>query len=177
MGRPEPFQKGIDILLRAIDGLDQPNGVELVLAGPDEERFRRIVVDALGRFPGWAKTAGMLRGDAKWQAMTEAHFLVHVSRFEGMAKCVREAAGQGLPVLASYESNFGDWVESSGGGITTAATVDGVRAAIVRAMRVTPTEWVAMREGARRFALDHSWHQVAARILAELDAHQRERSD
>lgn len=175
LGRPEPYQKGLDIVLRAIDGLDEPDAVELVLAGPDEERFRRIVVETLGHFPGWVKLAGMVRGAAKWQAMAEAHFLVHISRFEGMAKCVREAVGQGLPVLASYESNFGDWVQSSGAGIASAATVDGVRDTILRAMHASPTERAAMRDAARRFALDHSWDKVAARILAELAGREAQR--
>lgn len=170
LGRPQPFQKGIDILLQAIAGLPEPDAVELVLAGPDEARFRRVVVDTLGRFPAWVKLAGKVTGQAKWQAMADAHFLAHVSRFEGMAKCVREAVGHGLPVLASYESNFGDWARSSGAGIATAATVEGVRDAVARATRVTPGEWAAMREAAWRFALDHSWDKVAARILSELDA-------
>lgn len=175
VGRPEPYQKGIDIALRAIDNLGEPGAVELVLAGPDEGSFRRVVVETLGRVPDWVRLAGMLRGNAKWQAMAEAHFLVHVSRFEGTAKCVREAVGQGLPVLASYESNFGDWVQSSGAGIATAATVDGMREAVARATRVTPAEWVAMREAAWRFAQDHSWDKVAARILAELAAPEAQR--
>lgn len=170
LGRPEPFQKGIDILLQAIDGLDRQGAVELVLAGPDEDRFRRIVVETLGRAPDWVTFAGMLHGKAKWRAMAEAHLLAHVSRFEGMAKCVREAAARGLPILASYESNFGNWVQSSGAGLATHAAVAAVRDALVRATLLTPDEWDAMREAAWRFAGEHSWNSVAARILGALES-------
>lgn len=170
LGRPEPFQKGLDILLRAIDALVRPDAVELVLAGPDEDRFRRVVVEVLGRFPDWVRLTGKVTGDAKWQVMANAHFLAHVSRFEGMAKCAREAVGRGLPVLASYESNFGDWVQATGAGLATAAKVEAVRDTVLRATRVTPDEWTAMRDAALRFAVDHSWHKVAARILSEIEA-------
>jgi len=168
LGRPEPFQKGLDIVLRAIDGLTSASAIELTLAGPDKARFRRIVVEALGRFPTWVTLAGMVSGQTKRQVITEAHFLVHVSRFEGMAKCVREAAGAGLPVLASFESNFGDWVQATGAGLATVATEEAVRDVVGRATLVTPGEWTAMREAAWRFAVDHSWEKVAARVLSEI---------
>lgn len=168
LGRPEPFQKGLDVLLLAIDTLEDPDTVELILAGPNEDRFQSLVRETLQRIPNWVKVVGMVSGQAKWQLMDEAHFLVHVSRFEGMAKCVREAFGRGLPVLASYESNFGDWVRSTGAGLTTSATVEAVRDTVLRAALVTPLEREAMRQAARLFAIDHSWEKVAARLLSAI---------
>lgn len=92
---------------RRSGALARPGAVELVLAVPDEDRFHRVVLEVLGRFPDWVRLAGKVTGRAKWQVMAEAHLLAHVSRFEGMAKCAREAVGRGLPVLASYEPGNG----------------------------------------------------------------------
>lgn len=166
-GRAEPYQKGLDLLLCALNEVLDERGIELVLAGPDVEGFRRIVTAACGEVPPWIKIVGMVVGDAKAHSLANAHFFVHVSRFEGMAKSVREAVGHGLPVIASYESNFGDWVEQRGMGLATTATVDGIREAAKRALAMTPDEWARMRDEARLFAREHSWHRVALTVIAE----------
>jgi glycosyltransferase involved in cell wall biosynthesis len=169
LGRPDPFQTGLDVLLLALKGLVSQQAFELVLAGPDVGTFRNAVVDVFGHVPPWIKIIGMVTGPDKLHCLNAAHFFIHVSRFEGMAKSAREAVARGLPVIATYESNFGDWVEQRRMGLATAATTDGVRAALMRALAVSSHEWCSMRNEAIGFAVEQSWASVALRIMLEAD--------
>jgi glycosyltransferase involved in cell wall biosynthesis len=172
LGRPEAYQKGLDLLMSATLEVSRSYSVELILAGPDVDLFQQIVLDACGEIPDWVKFTGMVSGEPKAKLFTEADFFVHVSRFEGMAKSVREAVGQGLPVIASYESNFGDWVEHHSMGFATVATFESIRDVILQAAELPNEERTRMRNEAWRFASEQTWQRVASTVISESAAAQ-----
>jgi len=91
VGRLDP-EKGVDVLLRAADGLDAT--VAIVGRGPEEERLRDAA-PANARFVGWVTRDELPR----WYAAADVFVLPSLSDQWGMV--LNEAAAAGLPLLAS----------------------------------------------------------------------------
>jgi glycosyltransferase involved in cell wall biosynthesis len=165
LGRVEPFQKGLDLLVDAVVSTTLPKQVELMLVGPGAEQFHRHMLER--RNPeamAFVSARGAVSGDEKANLFRWADFFVHTSRFEGMAKSVREAAGQGLPILASYESNFGDWADAKTMGIACHANSDSIRCALLRAAQLDAQAYSRLSRGAYEFSRQTSWGMVSIRF-------------
>lgn len=169
MGRPEKLQKGIDLMLQGVRASNRHGlSAELVLAGPRPDDFERIVWECLGEVPAYVRITGPVEGQTKLSLFQSCHFFLHISRFEGMAKSVREAAAFGLPIIASYESNFGDWVDKFDMGFATSANEAGANRAITTAASISEARWQEMTNGAFRYAQSHLWSAVASRLEAHI---------
>jgi glycosyltransferase involved in cell wall biosynthesis len=96
--------------------------------------------------------------------MAEADFFVHPSRWEVMARSAREALAAGLPLIATRESNFGDWVAQFEMGIVAAANTEGVASALVAAMDTSAGQRSKMRQNAATFADTHGWSHLAEEL-------------
>lgn len=164
IGRPEDYQKGLDLFIRAARKTEEGIKLELVLAGPNPEAFQVLVKKEYGDIPENIKIMGEVSQDARREILSNAHFFVHTSRYEGMAKSVREAVACGLPVIASVESNFGDWLRREQMGLACNCTVDSISKAIYAAAGINHNEWVGLSTSAMHFARTWTWDLVAERV-------------
>lgn len=104
--------KGIEVLLRAFDGLD---GVELILYGRDSENrlaeFSHVIAQ------GHVSHRGFLPDDRKAEALAELDCLVVPSTcYENSPLVIQEAFAAGVPVLASNIGGMAELVRPGAGG-------------------------------------------------------------
>lgn len=129
-------EKGVDVLLRAADGLP----VEVVVAGsgPEESRLRRLAGSNV-------TFLGHVKRDALPQVYADADIAVVPSRSEPWGMALNEAALAGLPLVSS-------------------TVVGGARELVedgVNGFCVPPDDPVALREALRRLVEDEPFRRAA----------------
>ncbi|MGH8722065.1 MAG: glycosyltransferase, partial [Burkholderiales bacterium] len=98
VGRLDPWQKGLDLLIEAFARAALHNAV-LVLVGPDcrgSRRSLRMLADRLGILPRVLFT-GAAFGEDRANLFAAADVFVHPSRWEGLSLSVLAAAAAGKP--------------------------------------------------------------------------------
>jgi len=169
IGRLDVWQKGLDLTLEAFRRLKEissPSLFKLTLVGSPlngsdnilREQIRRLGLENVEIF-------GPAHGTIKQCLFQQAHLFIHPSRFEGMAKTAREAVSFGIPVLASRESNFGDWVESESMGKVIELSAENIARSLSE-MRSDPRKLQNWSDNAWRFSQQWQWPAVAERIIA-----------
>lgn len=158
VGRLDIYQKGLDLLLEAfqivVEGAPQGE-VRLIIAGPgDQEPLTSRAIRGVD-------VIGPVDTTRRNSLLSEADFFVHASRWEVMARAAREALAHGVPLIASRESNFGDWTESCDMGIMTSLSVEGIAEALWQAINSTGEQRREMRHNALAFARSHRWKDLA----------------
>ena len=113
------FKKGLDVLAKAFGQVARErDDVHLVIAGPDNDALKPKV-------EGWLKAegvldkttfTGMLVGEAKLAALTDANLFVLPSFSENFGIAVIEAMACGLPVLISDKVNIWREIDAAGAG-------------------------------------------------------------
>ena len=121
-------KKGCDLLIRAFHcraALDP--GLDLVMAGPDQQGWRTELVEQLSKAGLSARVhwPGMLEGQAKWGAFFASEAFVLPSHQENFGLAVAEAMACGRPVLLSNKVNIAPDVEAGGAGLMEADTLEG----------------------------------------------------
>jgi glycosyltransferase involved in cell wall biosynthesis len=167
LGRQEPFQKGLDLLVGAIDSIMEtgrfPNA-RFKIVGPSNWQTDAVRLDSRSIATGYLEVHGEVQGDEKQTLFSWGHYFLHPSRYEGMARAPREAVSQGLPLIASRESNFGDWILQGEFGYVCELTAESLADAISMACQAGDEEYARMSQAARRFAERRRWPQVAAEL-------------
>jgi len=137
-------KKGCDLLVKAFAAVGANEGVDIVIAGPDEvniiPELKAIATQlGIGERIHWP---GMLRGSSKWAAYYEAEAFVLPSHQENFGIVVAEALACGVPVLTTDKVNIWRSVADGGGGIVRVDDEEGVADLL--------TTWFAMPEAERR---------------------------
>jgi glycosyltransferase involved in cell wall biosynthesis len=131
LGRYDPENKGLDLLLRAVHLLPPADRPRLRLIGVDWRGRRKSVArlaQELGLGPE-VSVEGPLQSAAKWEALAGARGFVYPSRWEAFGVAVAEAASIGIPTLVT-PFPLGRFLASRGGAILRppepAALADGL---------------------------------------------------
>jgi len=118
IGRLDPEQKGLDLLIEAVRDLSRRCPVRLLLAGPSSGQ---PIVKLL--HPGDPVTVlPPAFGDDKRCLLAAADLFASPSRWEGQPAAVLEAMAHGLPVLISGAAGLTHYVEDNDAGIVTETT-------------------------------------------------------
>lgn len=166
------MQKGLDLILEALrqlDDLQLNKKLRVIFAGPEvansfeviessTHSLRNIQIDLLGPVGGVQKA----------KLFEEAHFFLHPSRFEGMARAAREAVASGLLVIASEESNFGTWTADYKLGFTTRLTTADLTQQIVSSTNMSSEAYLEICENCKNFSYGHTWNAVAKNFYEQL---------
>jgi glycosyltransferase involved in cell wall biosynthesis len=169
VARLDIFQKGMDLLLKASQQLASEGfrgEFRVILAGPplgDSDIRLRAMISEMG-MDDCVSVVPPVRDAAKIALFNTSHVFIHPSRFEEMAKLPREAVATGMPVIASRESNFGDWAESESFGIAAELSVDSIAAAMRRFI-VEKDFVTSCSKAAIDFASRSSWDAVAQSLI------------
>lgn len=110
MGRLN-IKKGLDLLLPAFrDYTQKKPDTQLVIAGPDDgyEAEARAFVNQ-HNLSGQVSFVGMLTGEMKKAALSDATVFVLPTYSEGFSIAVLEAMASRLPVIVSDRTGFGDY--------------------------------------------------------------------
>lgn len=137
IGRLDTWHKGLDILLPALGQcrvLLERKDYKVVLAGRATEaevrHLRRQITNE--NLDELVEVQVDISEQQKVQLLNKTVLFVHPSRLEGFARAMREAMSLRLPIVTTYDSNMGDWVEAYGVGQASEFSVNGLAAAITR---------------------------------------------
>jgi glycosyltransferase involved in cell wall biosynthesis len=163
IGRLDPWQKGLDLLIEAFAQADLPDA-GLVLMGPDCEGSRRML-------EGFARRLGVSRqvvftgpafGDDRANLFAAADVFVHPSRWEGVSLSVLAAAAGAKTCLITREADPLGKLERAAAAIVVDPTVSSIAAGLRRAATLTDHELQTMGERARQLAETHfTWRSLA----------------
>ena len=155
-------KKGVDMLIRAFlrvlgekleNGIGNPNGMVLLIAGPCEDRaflkrLKRLSADLFASSS--ILWPGMLTGDLKWGAFYAADVFMLPSHQENFGIAVVEALATGTPVLISNRVNIWREIVQDGAGYAEEDSVVGTLQLIERWLGTQPDQWDAMKRRAQR---------------------------
>lgn len=166
LGRLDPEQKGLDVLLDAFARTDPVLGLALV--GPTFRHGRRSLEARSARLGLEDRVAflGPLFGEDKYRCINGADFFVHPSRWEaGVPFSVLEAAACGRPCLVSPASDPDGALEAGGGALRVAPIVGGLAAALAVIASLSDEKLAVMGERARKVvARDFTWTSIEKRV-------------
>lgn len=172
LGRLNPSQKGLDMLLPAFARLLQErNDVHLILAGPDErggETEVRRLVSSLDIDQNVTFT-GLVAGVDKLAILRDSDVYTLVSPSEGMSIALLEAMYMGLPVVASDRIGLSDEIRSERAGIIVERDVEQISTALL--------EMVCNGEHRRQMgtnahhlvARKYTWDIIAQQLISAIE--------
>jgi poly(glycerol-phosphate) alpha-glucosyltransferase len=167
IGRLEPWQKGLDLLLEAFARADLRQSA-LVLVGPDDDASLATLMELAERLGILSDVifAGPAFGPDRANLLAAADVFVHPSRWEGVSLSVLAAAAAGKACLITREADPLGVLERARAALIVDATVHGISEGLTRASHATREELQAMGTRARHVVeMEFSWRS-AARTLS-----------
>lgn len=167
VGRFDPEHKGLDLLVRAVDALPANQRPQVRLHGPDWRGGKaqtEALVATLG-LQDHVQIGAPVYGDDKWALMSAARGFVYPSRWEGFGNAPVEAAGIGVPVLATPYP-LGRYLADHGAGLLAQPTVESLADGLVQLSEASDE---LGQRGAALIAAEFSWDAVARSWLEQLD--------
>jgi glycosyltransferase involved in cell wall biosynthesis len=168
LGRLDPDQKGLDLLLDAM-AIARNGSFRLVLAGPDWRGGRTQLgekVRSLGLSDRISFT-GPLIGRDKWDLLARADVFVHPSRWEaGIPFSVLEAMAVARPLVLTEAADPQGLAEGSGAAVKVAPDPESIAQGLQELARKSDGELSTMGMAARRLAEQQfSWARTAQTLL------------
>ncbi len=179
LGRLQPYKR-VDVLLRAVRRLaDARVDVMLDVVGDGSCRSALHRLSRRLRIEPWVTFHGYVPHSVKQRLLARATLHVSTSQKEGWGLSVLEAGAWGVPTVAAHVAGLRDSVIEGRTGrfVRPNDVVD--TADTIRRLLEDRDARAELGEGARRFAVEHSWDNVADRIedfLADVATGARRRS-
>lgn len=168
LGRIHPI-KGLYVLVKAFSKVHKNQifeSVKLVVAGPDENNYRRTLTDLLKSEGALQDTifTGMVKGKEKQALLEGADVYVQPSYSEGFSASVLEALARKIPVVISEKCNFQEVAESHAGFVVT-PDIDQLTSAIIKLLD-NPDMRKKMGENGKRLIINkYSWDRIAQDMI------------
>jgi glycosyltransferase involved in cell wall biosynthesis len=167
VGRLDPWQKGLDLLIDAFASAALPEA-SLVLVGPDCRGSRRALATRAERL-GISSRVVFIEpafGQERANLFAAADVFVHPSRWEGLSLSVLAAAAAGKACMLTREADpLGD-LERSRAAVVVDASVSSIATGLKQAASLSREELHIMGTRAQRVAETHfSWPSIAARLV------------
>ena len=170
MGRFDVYSKGLDVLLHALASIPAESRPPTRLHGPDWRGGKERMLDLVHTL-GLEQSVTIgppLYGAAKWNALRNARLYVFPSRWEAHGIAAAEAAGIGVPMVATSTSPFGRQLAQGGAALLADPDAGSLASAIVEGWS---HDLEAMGQKARELVRDRfSWRAVTDSFLTQLRA-------
>lgn len=165
IGRIEPYQKGIDLLIQAcIDIKDEliKEKCTISIYGSDQEnkaRHMKEIVEVNG-ISEIIKFYDPIFNEQKKEVLQSSDVFLLTSRFEGHPTGLLEALAYGLPCLVTKGTNMRQEIEEFNAGWGAENTVDSIRNSLLTMLSDKST---ILKKGnnARKLAENYSWDTIA----------------
>jgi glycosyltransferase involved in cell wall biosynthesis len=171
LGRLDPEQKGLDLLLRgwAESRETTRDDSALVLVGPNwrgGQEWLVTLAHSLGIRDSIYFT-GAATGTEKWSLLTAADIFVHPSRWEaGVPFAVLEAMLTGMPLMLTRAADPDGLVERYRAGFLIEPDPDSIAAGLIEASRQDPSRLLELGSAARRLVdREFRWERTAEKLL------------
>ena len=117
-GRLSIKQKGLDIFLEAFTLYKKNGGIgKIVIIGDGNDRIKLEKIAINLGIENFINFKGALFGDEKINQLKKFTFFVHTSRWDVIPTGVLEAAGLGIPLFITQETNLLEYVQKYDAGI------------------------------------------------------------
>lgn len=170
LGRLNPGQKGLDLLIPAFARLAQRReDGHLVLAGPDERGGEAIVRDMVKQLgiDGQVTFTGMIQGAEKLAVLRDCDAFVLASPSEGTSIALLEAMYLGLPVVVTRRVGLARRIQQESCGLVVDRDVDQLAAALER--MTSPEDRREMGERARELVkANFTWDVIVEDLVDQL---------
>lgn len=159
-------RKGVDVLLRAIEGVPATGRVQLVIGGDGEERAALESLATELHLRDRVHFAGWISGATKsWLLQNSLSLVIPTRVWESFGLVVLESYAAGRPVIGTNLAGVGDLIEHDRtGSIVQPESVDDLRTAVA-AMFGDRQRAARLSRNARQVALNYTWASVAERHL------------
>lgn len=165
IGRIEPYQKGLDMLIEACsemkEALEKAN-CSITICGPDNEgkvAELKHIVDVQGLDKIFLFRDGAY-GKEKEELLLKHDVFLIPSRFEGHPMALIEALSYGLPCIATTGSNMRKEIEEYNAGWTADNTVEGIKNGIQN-MLIEKENYSDKSSRALELAKQYEWQSLA----------------
>jgi glycosyltransferase involved in cell wall biosynthesis len=166
LGRLDPEHKGLDLLLQALASIPGHERPSLRLHGPDWRGGRAQLDGLVGRLglDRHVQIGTAVYGKEKAELLARARGFVYPSRWEGFGNSLAEAAGVGVPALATPYPLARE-LEARGACLVVDPEVPALANGLRRLLAVAP----ATASAAEQIIVDFSWDAIAQRWLQQLE--------
>lgn len=171
LGRLDMHNKGLDVLVESLHGLDRPGQLKLTLQGPNWGDKQAL----LDRITQYELTGTVRVEDPDYASRSTELIARHdifclPSRFEGFGLSALEAMLAGRVLLVSDIAGIAPHVRESGCGVVVNAEVDSIRRGF-RELLDRRAEWKQMGLQGRQYALENlRWERIARKALIQYRA-------
>jgi glycosyltransferase involved in cell wall biosynthesis len=168
LGRLDPQQKGLDLLVRAWARTGGRDRTGLVLVGPDWRTGRSQLEGIAGDVGSDVVFTGPASGDEKWSLLAEADVFVHPSRWEaGVPFAVLEAMLASRPILISGSADPDGIIRSRESALVVDPDVVSIASGLRTLATLSSEELHAMGRRARAVVDEEfRWERTADILLA-----------
>lgn len=169
LGRIAPWNKGLDLLLRAVAELPEPRpeiemrgiGATGAAARALQARAHALGVDCRILPPDWTRSGPELAAGFDVFCLP--------SRFEGFGLAALEAMLAARPLLVSNVGGIARHIAAAGCGVVVEPNTSAIHQGLQNLLK-NRAHWRTMGLAGRHYALEHlSWPAAARRLLAELE--------
>jgi glycosyltransferase involved in cell wall biosynthesis len=161
-GRLDEYHKSLDLVLGAAQRLKE-SGYQF--------KIRLVGTDVSGSTVSLKKSIELkkledvvtveLHTGRMAEVLGDTDFFLGVFRYAGMSRASGGAIAKGVPLIASREGCWGDWVSAGRFGIVSELSVQGLSDALIKALELSKVEYESMSERAYEYAKSLNWSFVA----------------
>ncbi|MCU0551070.1 MAG: hormogonium polysaccharide biosynthesis glycosyltransferase HpsP [Leptolyngbya sp. Prado105] len=166
MSRIDP-KKGLDLLLPALENLDQDFYFVLAGGNPQDPGYESTIRDRIGSSKLKDKTSivGFVTGSEKTALLETADLFVLPSYYENFGIAVAEAMSVGTPVVISDQVHIWQDIEQSQSGWITQCNIESLTQ-ILKAALSDRQEQLQRGKNAQKFAQkNYSWDAIAQQLI------------
>lgn len=171
IGRLEPYQKGLDILIDACSQVKElliKNNVRIDIYGSDIENKKQILIRMIEelKLNDVVKIHEPVFGNEKENVLINSDVFVMPSRFEGHPTGLLEALSYGIPCVVTSGSNMKREIEDADAGWTAENDSESLKVALINVI-AEKDEIKTKGHNARRLAFNYDWNAIAYKTHLE----------
>jgi glycosyltransferase involved in cell wall biosynthesis len=165
IGRIEPYQKGLDLLIEACSQIkEELSNVNctITICGPDKEQKLQTLKELVNKeeLNEIIEFRDGVYGREKERLLLESDVFLLTSRFEGHPMALVEALSYGLPCVATTGSNMRKEIDSYRAGWTADCTSEKIASAL-KEMISEKNEFLSYSNNAKQLSKEYSWQLIA----------------
>ena len=167
VGRIDPFNKGLDLLVEAAALLPPERRPRFRIRGYDYRGGSAALRDLVTarHLEDWFEIGGVVNGPERTRFMQHADECVHPSRWESYGLALMESMALGVPCLVSTGAHVAPELQRRGAAVVVAPTADAIAGGLLR----LPEEGPMIGARGRRYVEEClSWNRIVPGYLNSL---------
>lgn len=164
IGRIDPYQKGLDLLIKACasikDKLAAKNFHLNIYGGGHNNETLPAMLDKY-QLHDIIKIFPPVFGKEKDNAFKNADMFILTSRFEGMSNSLLEALSYSLPCFVTTGTNMAEEIQSAGAGFAAQINIESIATELLKMIESFPALYESMGKNAHTLSQKYSWDKIA----------------